>query len=104
MTKFRTSIALAALVLAAPAIAYAKGVNTGPPHHDPRGDCYITHPDAAEMTLEHFVGKSAFRLWNLNHDHAGMAEHVERNPEWKAWEMTNLVCPPGACHCTEKLK
>jgi hypothetical protein len=80
-----TGFAVAALLIAAPAMACE--------------DC--AHSNAAEMTLRHFVG--GHPEW-LPMDHATMAEMVEKNPEWRTWERDKLVCPPGACRCKETHK
>jgi hypothetical protein len=63
--------------------------------------CALTHSNAAEMTLRYFVGGHPEQL---PIDHATMAEMVENNPAWKAWERDKLICPPGACHCKETRK
>jgi hypothetical protein len=63
------------------------------PRHCPRQ----AHSNAAEMTLHHFTGSNDYSA-----GHAVIANMVETNPVWRAWEWDHLDCGDGSCECVEK--
>jgi hypothetical protein len=101
MTKFKSCITLAALMMAAPAMAYESCAHF--PNMADRVACArakhcCAHSNAAEMTIQHFMPPS----WSIQEiSHPIAAEIVNQNPKWAAWE-SKLICPPCACECRER--
>jgi hypothetical protein len=96
MKTMLTILILAASIGAAYAAAgYGECIPGHPGHPNMTGG----HPDGAEITVRHFMGKKNFNKINLSH--GDLVELVENNPKWKAWEKT-LICDSQInCNCHE---
>jgi hypothetical protein len=68
------------------------------PGQPPKQAQVCAHNNAAELTIEHFMGRKTWQYFS----HAEMAAIVEKWPDLKEWEM-RLICPAAACECVKRL-